>query len=52
MTRFWYTLKKLDPFSNMDLVWTPGMRHKHANKTSIEIAYIPHAHVSEFLEGE
>jgi hypothetical protein len=36
----------------MDLVWTHGVWHEGANKASIEIAYIPHAHVFEFLEGE
>jgi hypothetical protein len=29
-----------------------GVKQKRANKALIEIAYIPHAHVSEFLEGE
>jgi hypothetical protein len=38
------------PFSNVDLVWTPEMRHGGTNKVSIEIAYI--AHACEFLEGE
>jgi hypothetical protein len=28
------------------------MRHMWANKASIKIAYIPHARVSKFLEGE
>jgi hypothetical protein len=28
------------------------VKHRKVNKASIEIAYIPHAHVSEFLEGE
>jgi hypothetical protein len=33
------------PFSNVDLVWILGVRHRGANKASIEIAYIPHARV-------
>jgi hypothetical protein len=28
------------------------MRHGNTNKVSIKIAYITHAHVSKFLEGE
>jgi len=40
------------PFSNVDLVWILGVRHRGANKALIEIAYIPHAHVFEFPEGE
>jgi hypothetical protein len=40
------------PFSNVDLVWILGVKHRGANTTSIKIAYIPHAHVFEFLEGE
>ncbi len=40
------------PFSNVDLVWKYGFRHKSQNKVAIEIAYIPHACVSEFLQGE
>jgi hypothetical protein len=36
----------------MDLAWTPKVKHGGANKASIEIVCIPHAHVSEFLEGE
>jgi len=40
------------PFSNVDLVWTPRVRHGGTNKVSIEIAYIAHARVCEFLEGD
>jgi hypothetical protein len=29
--------------SNVDLVWTPKVRHGGTNKVSIEIAYIAHA---------
>jgi hypothetical protein len=39
-------------FSNVDLVWTPELRHGGTNKVSIEIVYIAHAHVCEFLEGK
>jgi hypothetical protein len=40
------------PFSNVDLVWTPRVMHGGTNKVSIDIAYITHALVCEFLEGE
>jgi hypothetical protein len=40
------------PFSNVDLVWKDGFRHGGQNKVAIEIAYIPHAHVFEFLQHE
>jgi len=40
------------PFSNVDLVWKKGEQHGGTNKISIECAYIRHAHVHEFLEGE
>jgi hypothetical protein len=40
------------PFSNVDLVWKDGLRHGGQNKMVIEIAYIPHARVFEFLQGE
>ncbi len=40
------------PFSNVDLVWTPKVKHGGTNKVSIEIVYIAHACVCEFLEGE
>jgi hypothetical protein len=36
------------PFLNVDLVWKDGFRHGGQNKVAIEIAYTPHAHVSEF----
>ncbi len=39
-------------FSNVDLVWTPEVRHGGTNKVSIKIVYIAHAHVREFLEGK
>ncbi len=40
------------PFSNLDLVWKKGEWHGGTNKISIECAYIPHAHIHEFLEDE
>ncbi len=36
----------------MDLVWTPRVMHGGTNKILIKIAYITHACVCEFLEGE
>jgi hypothetical protein len=36
----------------MDLVWKNGFKHGGHNKVVIEIAYIPHARVLKFLEGE
>jgi hypothetical protein len=40
------------PFSNVDLVSKDGLWHGGQNKMVIEIAYIPHACVFEFLQGE
>jgi hypothetical protein len=40
------------PYSNVDLVWKKGEQHGGTNKISIECAYIPHACVHAFLEGE
>jgi hypothetical protein len=40
------------PLSNVDLVWKDQFRHGGQNKVAIETAYMPHAHVSEFLQGE
>jgi hypothetical protein len=39
-------------FSNVDLVCKYGFRHEGQNKVAIEIAYIFHACVFEFLQGE
>jgi hypothetical protein len=41
-------------FSNKDLVWTSGIVHVHGgpNKVTIQFAYVPYVHISEFLEGE
>jgi hypothetical protein len=40
------------PFSNVDLVWKDGFKHGGQNKVTVETTYIPHVHVSEFLQGE
>jgi hypothetical protein len=36
----------------VDLVWKYGFRHGGQNKVVIETAFIPHARVSDFLQGE
>jgi hypothetical protein len=36
----------------VDVVWTLKVRHGGKNKVLIKIAYIAHANVCEFLEGE
>jgi len=36
----------------MDLMWKNGFKHEGKNKVVIEIAYIPHSRVLNFLEGE
>ncbi len=33
-------------------MWKDGFRHGGQNKVASEIAYVPHAHVFEFLQGE
>jgi len=40
------------PFSNKDLVWRFGICHGGQNKVTIQFAYVPYVHISEFLEGE
>ncbi len=35
-------------FSNVDLVWKNGFKHKSQNKVAMELAYIAHVHVFEF----
>jgi hypothetical protein len=40
------------PFSNVDLVWVKDEDHGGSNKKSIDMAYIPYAHVQDFLEGK
>jgi hypothetical protein len=39
-------------FSNVDLVWIPKVGHGGPNKALIEIAYIAHTYVCDFLEGD
>jgi len=39
-------------FSNEDLVWRSKIRHGGQNKMTIQFAYVPYAHILEFLEGE
>jgi len=36
----------------MDLVWKKDVRHGGAHIIEVECAYIPHAWVSEFINGE
>jgi hypothetical protein len=43
---------KKSPFNNMDLVWKKKIRHGGAQIIEVECAYIPHAQISEFLNGE
>ncbi len=38
--------------SNVELVWKDEFRQWDQNKVAIETTYIPHARVSEFLQGE
>jgi hypothetical protein len=40
------------PYSNVDLVGKDEFKHGGQNKVAIETANIPHARVSDFLEGE
>jgi hypothetical protein len=42
----------MSPFSNKDLVWRSKICHGRQNKVTIQFAYVPYAHISEFLEGE
>jgi hypothetical protein len=43
---------KKSPFNNMDLVWKKYVRHERAHIIEVECAYIPHAQISEILNGE
>jgi len=43
---------KKSPFNNMDLVWKKYVRHGGAHIIEVECVYIPHAWISEFLNGE
>jgi hypothetical protein len=40
------------PFFNVDLVWKNEFKHGGQNKVIMKTAYIPHVHVSKFLQGE
>ncbi len=40
------------PFNNMDLVWKKDVWHGGAHIIEVECAYIPHARIPEFLNGE
>jgi len=43
---------KKSPFNNIDLVWKKYVRHGRAHIIEVECAYIPHARISKFLNGE
>jgi hypothetical protein len=43
---------KKSPFKNMDLVWKKDVWHGGAHIIEVECAYIPHAQILEFLNGE
>jgi len=43
---------KKSPFNNMDLVWKKYVRHGRAHIIEVECAYIPHARILQFLNGE
>jgi hypothetical protein len=43
---------KKSPFNNMDLVWKKYVWHERAYIIEVECAYIPHARILEFLNGE
>jgi hypothetical protein len=36
----------------MDLVWKKDIRHGKTHKIEVECAYIPHAQVLKFINGE
>jgi hypothetical protein len=40
------------PFKNMNLVWKKDVQHGGPHMIKVKCAYIPHAQVSEFLNGE
>jgi hypothetical protein len=40
------------PFNNMDLVWKKDFQHGRPHIIKVECAYIPHAWILEFLNGE
>jgi hypothetical protein len=35
----------------VELIWKRGEQHGGTNKISIDLAYIPHVCVNEFIEG-
>ncbi len=43
---------KKSTFNNMDLMWKKKVQHGRAHIIEVECAYIPHAQISEFLNGE
>jgi hypothetical protein len=43
---------KKSPFNNMDLVWKKDVQHGKAHIIKVKCAYIPHAQISKFLNGE
>jgi hypothetical protein len=43
---------KKSPFNKKDLVWKKDIRHGGAHIIEVECAYIPHARISNFLNGE
>jgi hypothetical protein len=43
---------KMSPFNNMDLLWKKDVRHGGEHIIEVECAYISHAWILEFLNGE
>jgi hypothetical protein len=43
---------KKSSFNNMDLVCKKDVQHEGAHIIEVECAYIPHARISEFVNGE
>jgi hypothetical protein len=43
---------KKSPFNNVDLVWKKNVQHGGAHIIKVECAYIPHARILKFLNGE
>ncbi len=40
------------PFNNMDLLWKKDVRRGGPHIIEVECAYVPHAQISKFLNGE
>ncbi len=40
------------PFNNMDLLWKKNVRRGGPHIIEVECAYVPHAQISKFLNGE